>query len=87
MPGWLSTGNYVQSTRQGRSGYEYIRDHLGYRLELRSAVLLEKLSLPATSGGNISFVFEAALINWGFAAPISPRPVQLVVLAGNGAVV
>ena len=69
----------------GRSGFDYIRDHLGYRLELRSAVLPQKLSFAA-AGENATFSFEAALINWGFAAPISPRPVQLVVLGSNGTV-
>ena len=69
----------------GRSGFDYIRDHLGYRLELRSAVLPRKLSFAA-AGENATFSFEAALINWGFAAPISPRPVQLVVLGSNGTV-
>ena len=65
-----------QYAKAGKSGYEYIRDHLGYRLELRSA------ALPTTlSAAGATFTFSAALVNWGFAAPISPRPVQLVLLA------
>jgi hypothetical protein len=69
--------------RAGKSGYEYIRDHLGYRIELRSAVLPQQLDVSASADGsqNISFTFSAALVNWGFAAPISPRPVQLVLLS------
>jgi hypothetical protein len=69
----------------GRSGFDYIRDHLGYRLELRSAVLPRKLNFAA-AGENATFSFEVALINWGFAAPVSPRPVQLVVLGSNDTV-
>ena len=72
----------------GRSGFEYIRDHLGYRLELRSAVLPQQLvATPTEQHSTAPFTFEAALVNWGFAAPISPRPVQLVLVAGNGSVV
>ena len=70
----------------GKSGYQYIRDHLGYRLELRSAALPEQLT-PTTGGASTSFVFSAALLNWGFAAPISPRPVMLVLLAANNSIV
>lgn len=67
-----------------RSGYEYIRDHLGYRLELRSAVLPQQLHADADAG--VWFVFEAALLNWGFAAPISPRPVRLALVGDGGQV-
>ena len=73
----------------GRSGYEYIRDHLGYRIELQSATLPQKIALSpgAEAGaGAVNFTFRAALVNWGFAAPVSPRPVQLVLLAANGSI-
>jgi hypothetical protein len=70
--------------RANPNGFEYIRDHLGYRLELRSAMLPLSLSV---AGHGISFSFQAALINWGFAAPVSPRPVQLVLLAPNNSIV
>lgn len=70
--------------RAGKSGYEYIRDHLGYRLDLRSTVLPQQLD---ATGPSVTFAFEAALVNWGFAAPISPRPVQLVLLSHNDSVV
>ena len=68
-----------------KSGYEYIRDHLGYRVELRSARLPQQISVQDSR--DLEFVFEAALVNWGFAAPISPRPVQLLLLAANGTIV
>ena len=32
-------------------------------------------------------MFSAALLNWGFAAPISPRLVMLVLLAANNSIV
>jgi hypothetical protein len=32
---------------------------------------------------SVQLSFAAALINWGFAAPISPRPVQLVLMTGG----
>merc|ERR1712216_565364 len=67
-------------------GYEYIRDHLGYRLELRSASLPTQLDFT-DAGDDLTFTVGAALVNWGFAAPISPRPIQLVILAANGTIV
>ncbi len=57
-----------------RSYYEYIRDHIGYRLELRSAdIELDGSKLKA----------EIVLNNRGFSAPVNPRPV-LLTLSGNG---
>ena len=53
------------------------------RLELRSSVLPRELS--AADATNVSVAF--ALVNWGFSAPISPRPVRLVLLGGNGSIV
>jgi hypothetical protein len=48
----------------------YIRDHLGYRLELQSAEWPDTLgpSLPAT------FNFSAMLLNWGFAGANNREP-------------
>lgn len=59
------------------NGYEYIRDHLGYRLELQHASWPETL----TQGKQSRLSFSASIVNWGFAAPINPRPVKLVLLA------
>ena len=61
------------------SGYDYIRDHLGYRLELHTAAWPD--SLIVTTGAALEFT--ATLRNWGFAAPINPRPVYLVVLSDD----
>ena len=57
-----------------RTGYEFIRDHLGYRLALKSA------SLPAGSG-KARFVLH----NYGFAPPINPRELVVVAVASDGA--
>lgn len=48
-----------------RSYYEYIRDHLGYRLELQS---FEYDTTDRLRG-------KIRLINCGFSAPVNPRPV------------
>ncbi len=53
-----------------RSYYEYIRDHLGYRIELQS---FEYKAENGRLSGNIK------LINRGFSAPVNPRPVFLIV--------
>eukprot|EP01050_Picozoa_sp_SAG11_P019979 SAG11_NODE_3276_length_2559_cov_1.853252_2_plen_209_part_00 len=60
------------------SGYEYLRDHLGYRLELETAFWPTLLSLGPVP---TPFTFSATLRNWGFAAPVNPRPVYLVMMS------
>ena len=67
-------GNYVK-----RSVFEYIRDHFGYRLELKSS------SYPNSASPRKQFKAEIKLVNRGFAAPINPRPVYMV-LVGKGKV-
>lgn len=54
-----------------RSPYEYIRDHLGYRLELQNTNF-------ELNGHNLSV--ETQLINKGFAAPQNPRNFYYVLL-------
>ena len=51
-----------------RSYYEYIRDHLGYRIELQSFEY-------ETGGGRLTGTIR--LINRGFSAPVNPRKVYL----------
>ncbi len=53
-----------------RSYYEYIRDHLGYRVELQS---FEYEVVEGHLQGTLK------LINRGFSAPVNPRPVYLIV--------
>lgn len=59
-----------------RSHFEIIRDHLGYRLELRSARLPESVR----PGGKLEA--EIRLVNRGFSAPVNARPVLLVLKCG-----
>lgn len=68
----MSNGYFESETGKHiwRSYYEYIRDHLGYRIELQSADLqIENGRLR----GNVK------LVNRGFSAPVNPRPVFLAV--------
>lgn len=63
-----------------RTQFEYIRDHLGYRLELQRATLPETLS----PGDDVQVKVD--LINRGFATPMNPRPVFLVLIDVSGKV-
>ena len=60
-----------------RTIFEYIRDHLGYRLELTRG----SYPLEVVSGKKFKAVFS--LVNRGFAAPVNPRKVYLVMIADN----
>ncbi|MEU6659387.1 DUF4874 domain-containing protein [Streptomyces sp. NPDC046821] len=61
-----------------RTQFEYLRDHLGYRIEVREA----RLGLPELSRRRLPV--EVDLVNRGFAAPKHARPVRLVLLDGEG---
>lgn len=63
--------------------YDYIRDHLGYRLEVTSVTFPPVLNLSSPHDFSCNF----SLINWGFAAPINPRPVLLVLLAADSSAI
>ncbi|MFB7329878.1 DUF4874 domain-containing protein, partial [Streptomyces sp. NPDC056190] len=54
-----------------RTAFEYIRDHLGYRIEARQARWRQT---------SRAVEVELDLANTGFAAPKRPRPVQFVLL-------
>ena len=58
--------------------FDYIRDHLGYRLALEEAVFPTVLAADATS-----FPFRATIINWGFSAPVNSRPVRLTLISSS----
>lgn len=60
------SGNPVE-----RSAYEYIRDHLGYRLELQSTQFNQT---------NSSISFTTDIINRGFAAPQNKRKLYFVLM-------
>ena len=56
-----------------RTAYEYIRDHLGYRLVAKDVRWADGTA-------------HVTLHNYGFAAPINPRKAVFVVLAADGTV-
>ncbi|MFI6877850.1 DUF4874 domain-containing protein [Streptomyces sp. NPDC050400] len=61
-----------------RTHFEYLRDHLGYRIEVREA-------RTAVRGDRVDV--EVDVVNRGFAAPKHARPVRLVLLDAGDAVV
>ncbi len=64
-----------------RTRFEYIQDHLGYRLELQQARFPKTLK----PGGKLDV--EIALINRGFSTLHNPRPVLLVLIDSNDKVI
>ncbi|MGB0884069.1 MAG: DUF4832 domain-containing protein [Flavobacteriales bacterium] len=58
-----------------RSPYDYIRDHLGYRLELTNAYVWQ--------GGDGALSLKAGFYNRGFTAPQNPRVFYFVILDYN----
>ena len=69
------------ATRKFVSVFDYIRDHLGYRLEVAAA------AFPAALSASNPLTFAANIVNYGFSAPVNPRPVQLVLLRERAEVV
>ena len=63
-----------------RTQFEYVRDHLGYRLELREA------AFPAEITRGDNWRVSLKLINRGFATPINPREVRLLLVSREGKV-
>jgi hypothetical protein len=63
-----------------RTQFEYVQDHLGYRLELQSARLPEKVK------NGVEFRVDVELVNRGFATLHNPRPVFLALLDRIGQV-
>ncbi len=61
-----------------RTAFEYIRDHLGYRLEARQA----RFDGAVRPGGRLRVALD--LVNRGFAAPVNPRPVYFVLTHASG---
>lgn len=66
--------NYFKGV-MGRTYYDYIRDHLGYRLEMQRATLVPF--------NNSHYIVDVVMINRGFAAPQNKRPIYYVILNEN----
>ncbi|NDV58714.1 DUF4874 domain-containing protein [Bacteroides sp. 519] len=62
-----------------RTFFDFVRDHLGYRLNLTSH--------PILSTKDDILTYEISLTNTGFAAPVNPRPVFLVFINNKNEVV
>jgi hypothetical protein len=70
--------------------YEYIRDHLGYRLELDAATVVVEHDDDSNVSGQQTIRVELALHNNGFGAPVNARDWTIAMLstgAGKGGVV
>jgi len=67
----------AQGNEVARSQFEYIRDHLGYRIELQKATLPHEMK----AGDKLDVTIE--IVNRGFSALHNPRPVYLVLLDDN----
>lgn len=63
-----------------RTQFEYIQDHLGYRLELQGA------SFPSRIRPGDEFTVNVELINRGFSTLYNPRPVYITLIDLDGKV-
>ena len=66
------TPDYFESEDVPRTAFEYIRDHLGYR------IAVEEARFPEECRPGDDLLFEADLRNYGFAAPVNPRKICFV---------
>ena len=64
-----------------RTQFEYIRDHLGYRIELREA------SWPETARAGAPLPVSVSLVNRGFSTLINLRPVLVALINAQNRVV
>lgn len=61
-----------------RSAFDYIRDHLGYRIEL------QEMTVPSSLSAEDSNLIELSLINRGFSTLFNEHPVYLVLIDETG---
>lgn len=61
-----------------RSFFDFVRDHLGYRLNLSPE------STVSTEGGQLSY--NLSLTNTGFATVVNPKDVYIVLIASDGSI-
>ena len=71
------------------STFEYLRDFLGYRLQLTEATWAVGAAAAAAAAASssssaaraeVEVTFSGTIVNWGFAAPVSPRSVRLALV-------
>lgn len=70
-----------QNRAVDRTAFDYIRDHLGYRLRLTEAIF------PAVQPRGQAASFSFKLDNSGFSRPVNHRPFDVVLLDGSDNVV
>jgi hypothetical protein len=70
----------VVALRPGYTIYAYIRDHLGYRLELQRAAFPAETTI---ADGSVSFSVTITLKNLGFSIPHNRRPPSFVLLRSS----
>lgn len=63
-----------------RNVFDYIRDHLGYRLEL------QKLTLDSKLNRNTEAIIDLSLINRGFSTLFNEHPIYFVMIDNSGKV-
>ena len=68
-------------SRVERNVFDYIRDHLGYRIEL------QEINAPETLVANGKNPVEISLVNRGFSTLFNEHPVYLVLIDSDGQVV
>lgn len=61
-----------------RTQFEYVRDHLGYRVELQRALFMNEVRPGEQMKVEVNFV------NRGFAAPVNERSVEFVLISTQG---
>lgn len=78
----LSDGYFrdIYGNEMPRTQFEYIQDHLGYRIEMQMA------KFSKTVSKNDDLIVETELINRGFSAIHNPRPVCFVLIDPDGCV-
>lgn len=79
----LSDGYFMKKdgSKVERNVFDYIRDHLGYRIELQELNAPEVLVVDGTN------VVEISLVNRGFSTLFNEHPVYLVLIDEEGEVV
>ena len=67
-----------EGTEVSRSFFDFVRDHLGYRLNLSSE------SAVSAEGGQLSY--DLSLTNTGFSTVVNPKEVYIVLIASDGTI-
>jgi hypothetical protein len=78
----------VAATGDAATIYDYIRDHLGYRLEFSAPPSASLVGGDGDGGSGTAprqLLVQGSVSNFGFSAPVNPRPVLLTLQRAAGA--